>query len=169
MVARADVLVVGGGPAGHGGGDRGAARNGCSVTLLERYNLSRRPGLGRHGAGARRHVGQRLQEISVTRPLHGDDRAHGQASALARLSAARRNAGSRCASSTAAGRAGAAFDFRSAGEAAADRASPPRSIPDGWKRVSNEMVAEHGVEPAAALVVLRRALVRRRLHHRCHL
>jgi hypothetical protein len=54
--------VVGGGPAGAAA--VAAARNGASTVLLERYNHLG-GWLGRHGAGARRHVGRDLHEISV--------------------------------------------------------------------------------------------------------
>ncbi len=50
VAAESDVVVVGGGPAGQAAAVA-AARNGASVTLLERYNHRGRPRLGRHGAG----------------------------------------------------------------------------------------------------------------------
>ncbi len=57
VAARADVVVVGGGPAGHGGGDRGGAQR-RRRDPARALQPPRRPRLGRHGAGARRHVGQ---------------------------------------------------------------------------------------------------------------
>ena len=100
----ADVVVVGGGPAGLAAAIA-AARKGCSVTLLERY-----PYLGGLASGGMVLVLDDMHngdEITVHGHLHGDDRAHGEASALARLSAARGPAARAWRRCTANGRAGA--------------------------------------------------------------
>lgn len=59
VVADCDVVVIGGGPAGLSAAVS-AARNGCSVTLLERYHHLGGMASGGNGSGARRH-GQRGQ------------------------------------------------------------------------------------------------------------
>ena len=73
VVAASDVVVVGGGPAGVSAAVS-AARNGASVTLLERYPYLGGAGVRRHGPGARRHA-QRHRDLGA-RPRARDHRAH---------------------------------------------------------------------------------------------
>ena len=73
VVARSDVVVVGGGPAGVAAAVA-AARNGARVTLLERY-----PHLGGLASGGMVLVLDDMingQEITVTRHRRRDDRPH---------------------------------------------------------------------------------------------
>ena len=140
IVARSDVVVVGGGPAGFAAAIA-ARREGLLGHAGRALSLSRRARLGRHGAGARRHAQWRRDHRH--RHLHGDDRAHGEARSL-RLSAAR-GAPPERGSCIANGRAGAC-------SISARRSKPPPIVmaaafdPDGWKRVSNDMIEEAGVE-----------------------
>ncbi len=128
----------------HRRGRRGARAMGCSVTLLERY-----PYLGGLASGGMVLVLDDMcngQEITVTRHLHRNDRAHGEARRLRRIRRPRIAGPSwRCGAN---GRAGALFDFT---------CSKPQPIvyaaafdPDGFKRVSNEMIAEAKRRPAPA-------------------
>ena len=131
------------------------AAQGCSVTLVERY-----PYLGGLASGGMVLVLDDMhngEEITVTRLCTGDDRAHGEGR-RGRLPAAGGPRG-RIWAMYRSGRAGAR-------SISARRRSRSRSCfaaafdPDGWKRVSNEMIAEAGVERAAALVVLQGASCR---------
>ncbi|MCP8940132.1 FAD-dependent oxidoreductase [Alsobacter sp. SYSU M60028] len=138
VAARTDVVVVGGGPAGFAAA-LAARREGCSVTLVERY-----PYLGGLASGGMvlvlddMHNGQeitvqgvcmemieRMAKVGAAVFPPPEDRRQG-------WDVYRRWA-----------RWGA-FDFRAQ--------SKPQPIvmaaafdPDGWKRVSNEMIAEAGV------------------------
>ena len=69
VAARADVVVVGGGPAGMAAAIA-AARNGARRHAARALQPPRRPRLGRHGAGARRHVGQPPARDLGARHLH---------------------------------------------------------------------------------------------------
>ena len=76
VAAASDVVVVGGGPAGQAAaaGRRTQRRQRDAAGALQ---PPRRPRLRRHGAGARRHVGQPPGNLGA-RHLPGDDRAHGR-------------------------------------------------------------------------------------------
>ena len=140
VVARADVLVVGGGPAGMAAAFA-AARNGASTILLERYNH-----LGGLASGGMVLVlddmwDAQLHEISV-RGVCLDLIERLAARELAMFpradewgqSAAARRRWTRW----------GAFDFHTH-----DKPHPvifaAAFDPDGWKRVALEMVAQHGV------------------------
>jgi glycine/D-amino acid oxidase-like deaminating enzyme len=139
VVARSDVVVVGGGPAGFSAAVA-ARREGASVTLIERY-----PYLGGLASGGMvlvlddMHNGQeitttglcmemieRMERIGACVYPPPEDRRQG-------WDVYRKWA------------SWGAFDFRSQ--------SKPNPIvmaaafdPDGWKRISNEMIAEAGVD-----------------------
>lgn len=138
IVARSDVVVVGGGPAGFAAA-LAARREGCSVTLVERY-----PYLGGLASGGM---------VLVLDDMHNGDEVTVQGvcmemiERMARVGAAvfpppeERRQGWDVYRKWA--RWGA-FDFRAQ--------TKPQPIvmaaafdPDGWKRVSNEMIAEAGV------------------------
>ncbi|PSC02520.1 FAD-dependent oxidoreductase [Alsobacter soli] len=138
IVARSDVVVVGGGPAGFAAA-LAARREGCSVTLVERY-----PYLGGLASGGM---------VLVLDDMHNGDEVTVQGvcmemiERMAKVGAAvypppeERRQGWDVYRKWA--RWGA-FDFRAQ--------SKPQPIvmaaafdPDGWKRVSNEMIAEAGV------------------------
>ena len=139
IVARSDVVVVGGGPAGFAAAVA-ARREGASVTLIERY-----PYLGGLAAGGMvlvlddMHNGEQVTTTGLCMEM---------IERMARVDA--------CVYPPVAERLGTEemhrkwaswglFDFRAQ--------SKPQPIvmaaafdPDGWKRISNEMIAEAGVD-----------------------
>src|SRR3954465_1597577 len=139
IVARSDVVVVGGGPAGFAAA-LGARREGCSVTLVERY-----PYLGGLASGGM---------VLVLDDMHNGDEVTVQGvcmemiDRMAKVGAAvfpppeDRRQGWDVYDKWA--RWGA-FDFRS-------HLKPAPIVmaaafdPDGWKRISNEMLAEADVD-----------------------
>jgi flavin-dependent dehydrogenase len=141
VAAQADVVVVGGGPAGSVGG-LAAARNGARVTLLERYNH-----LGGLASGGMVLVlddmwDSHLQEISVRGTCM--EMIERMASlGLAEVPA--RTSGARARSRSSAGSAGAPSTSTA-------RRSRTRSCfaaafdPDAWKRVALEHGARAGIE-----------------------
>ena len=148
VVARSDVAVVGGGPAGVAAAVT-AARAGASVTLLERYSA-----LGGLASGGMVLVLDDMingEEITVTGIVVRVRRAAGRSWAW-RSSRRTRTAHASAETWNKWGRYGA-FDFHSH--------SNPKPIcyaaafdPDGWKRVSNDLVRESGRQPAPAQLVL---------------
>ncbi|MEJ1158672.1 FAD-dependent oxidoreductase [Prosthecomicrobium sp. N25] len=139
VVARADVVVVGGGPAGFAAAVA-ARREGCSVVLIERY-----PYLGGLASGGMVLVLDDMnngQEVTVT------GLCMEMIERMARIGAAvyppvedRRQGWDVYRTWAPWG----LFDFRTD--------SKPNAIvmaaafdPDGWKRVSNEMIVEAGVD-----------------------
>ena len=121
-----DVVVVGGGPAGFAAALAARAQGLLSVTLLERY-----PYLGGLASGGMVLVLDDMYNGARdhrARHLHGDDRAHGEASALAVYPAARRTAAPsrRCSAN---GRAGARSTSARSTKPQPDRLSPRPSIP----------------------------------------
>ncbi|WP_342358994.1 FAD-dependent oxidoreductase [Terrarubrum flagellatum] len=138
IVSRSDVLVVGGGPAGFSAAIA-ARRMGASVTLVERY-----PYLGGLASGGM---------VLVLDDMHNGDEVTVTGSCMemiermAKLDLCMYPPIAERGSSEALYRKWArwgAFDFRS-------QMKPPPIVmaaafdPDGWKRVSNEMIAEAGV------------------------
>ena len=142
VASRADVVVVGGGPAGVSAA-LAAARNGASVTLLERYNH-----LGGLASGGMVLVlddmwDNHLNEISVRGTCQ---------TMIERLAARKAWRSTRARTNGATTRQSirrwyrwGAFDFHTHGT--------PHPIcfaaafdPDGWKRLSLEMVQEAGIE-----------------------
>jgi hypothetical protein len=139
VVARSDVVVVGGGPAGFSAAIA-ARREGASVTLIERY-----PYLGGLASGGMvlvlddMHNGSEVTTIGICSEMidrmaavgacvYPPIEERGQSEALFRKWA----------------RWGA-FDFR-AHSKPAPIVMAAAFDPDGWKRISNEMIAEAGVD-----------------------
>ena len=157
VAAESDVVVVGGGPAGLAAA-LAAARNGASVTLLERYNH-----LGGLASGGMVLVlddmwDSHQQEISV-RGICLEMIERMAALGLAEYPQAERM-GQRCPNRVRRWKRWGTFDFHSK--------EKPHPIcfaaafdPDAWKRVSLEMVAAGRHRAAPALVVLAHAGRRR--------
>lgn len=139
VVSRSDVVVVGGGPAGFAAAVA-ARREGCSVTLIERY-----PYLGGLASGGMVLVLDDMnngQEVTVTGLCMEMIERMAKVGACVYPPPEDRRQGWDIYRKWA---HWGLFDFRTA--------SKPASIvmaaafdPDGWKRVSNEMIAEAGVE-----------------------
>lgn len=139
IVARSEVVVVGGGPAGFAAAIA-ARREGASVTLIERY-----PYLGGLAAGGMvlvlddMHNGEEVTTTGVCMEMIERMARIGAcvypppAERLATLEMHRKWA------------SWGVFDFRAGG-----RVQPivmaAAFDPDGWKRIANEMIAETGVE-----------------------
>ena len=153
VAAQADVVVVGGGPAGLAAAIA-AARNGAQVTLLERYNH-----LGGLASGGMVLVlddmwDSHLRRDLGARHLHGDDRAHGGAGAGRRFRA--RTNGAAAPSFDRRWARWGTFDFHSQGEAASDLLRRGvRSRRAGSASRWNGRGARHRAAPA--LVVLAHA------------
>ena len=140
VAAQADVVVVGGGPAGLSAALAAAQRRpDHPAGALQPFG---RPGFRRHGAGAGRHVGQPSARDLGARQLPGHDRAHGGdgAGAFPRSD----EWGEDPAAYRRWGRWGT-FDFHSQ--------KTPHPIcfaaafdPDAYKRVALEMVQQAGVQ-----------------------
>jgi glycine/D-amino acid oxidase-like deaminating enzyme len=139
IVARSDVVVVGGGPAGFAAAVA-ARREGASVTMIERY-----PYLGGLAAGGMvlvlddMHNGQQITTTGICMEM---------IERMARVGA--------CVFPPEEERTGSwemhrkwaswgLFDFR-AGVKPQPIVMAAAFDPDGWKRVSNEMISEAGVE-----------------------
>src|SRR5882724_8417723 len=139
VVARTDVLVVGGGPAGIAAAIA-AKREGCSVTLIERY-----PYLGGLASGGMVLVLDDMnngQEVTVTGICMEMIERMAKVGACIYPPVEDRRQGWDTYRKWA---HWGLFDFRTA--------SKPASIvmaaafdPDGWKRLSNEIIAESGVD-----------------------
>ena len=152
VVAQADVRGGRRRPGRHGRGARGGAQRRVD-RAARTLQPPRRPGLGRHGAGARRHVGRtaardlgarhlpRLIERLAARDLAAFPRQHEWGIEPAAIQRWTR---------------WGAFDFHTQ-----DKPHPivfaAAFDPDGWKRVALEMVARARRRAAAAFVVLARA------------
>ena len=139
VVTRSDVVVVGGGPAGFAAAVA-ARREGCSVTLIERY-----PYLGGLASGGMVLVLDDMnngQEVTVTGLcMEMIERMAAVGACVYPPPEDRRQGWDTYRKWAHWG----LFDFRTA--------SKPASIvmaaafdPDGWKRVANEMIAEAGVD-----------------------
>jgi hypothetical protein len=139
VVTRSDVVVVGGGPAGFAAAVA-ARREGCSVTLIERY-----PYLGGLASGGMVLVLDDMnngQEVTVTGICMEMIERMAKVGACVYPPVEDRRQGWDAYRKWA---HWGLFDFRTA--------SKPASIvmaaafdPDGWKRVSNEIIAESGVD-----------------------
>ena len=139
VVTRSDVVVVGGGPAGFAAAVA-ARREGCSVTLIERY-----PYLGGLASGGMVLVLDDMnngQEVTVTGICMEMIERMAKVGACVYPPVEDRRQGWDAYRKWA---HWGLFDFRTA--------SKPASIvmaaafdPDGWKRFSNEIIAESGVE-----------------------
>jgi FAD-dependent oxidoreductase family protein len=139
VVARSDVVVVGGGPAGFAAAVA-AKREGCSVTLIERY-----PYLGGLASGGMVLVLDDMnngQEVTVTGLCMEMIERMAKVGAcvypppedrLQNWDVYRKWAH------------WGLFDFRSNGKPTAIVMAAAFD-PDGWKRISNEMIAESGVD-----------------------
>lgn len=139
VVTRSDVVVVGGGPAGFAAAVA-ARREGCSVTLIERY-----PYLGGLASGGMVLVLDDMnngQEVTVTGICMEMIERMAKVGACIYPPVEDRRQGWDTYRKWA---HWGLFDFRTA--------SKPASIvmaaafdPDGWKRLSNEIIAESGVD-----------------------
>src|ERR1700752_1841828 len=139
VVARTDVLVVGGGPAGLAAAIA-AKREGCSVTLVERY-----PYLGGLASGGM---------VLVLDDMHNGDETTVTGICMEMIERMAKlglcvfpppQERKQSAELPLKGARWGVFDFRA-------RTKPAPIVmaaafdPDGWKRVSNEMIPEAGVE-----------------------
>jgi hypothetical protein len=139
VVTRSDVVVVGGGPAGFAAAVA-AKREGCSVTLIERY-----PYLGGLASGGMVLVLDDMnngQEVTVT------GLCMEMIERMAKIGAAVYPPPEERLQNWDVYKKWAhwgLFDFRSVGKPTAIVMAAAFD-PDGWKRISNEMIAESGVD-----------------------
>jgi len=139
VVTRSDVVVVGGGPAGFAAAVA-AKREGCSVTLIERY-----PYLGGLASGGMVLVLDDMnngQEVTVT------GLCMEMIERMAKIGAAVYPPPEERLQNWDVYRKWArwgVFDFRSVGKPTAIVMAAAFD-PDGWKRVANEMISESGVD-----------------------